>query len=82
MNGDEPTLVPSTTTPRIMLTRKACTVANTASTGASHCLLKRMMARPITTCQNIQSRKLPSCASQKQEIMYCTGRWLLECAQA
>ena len=38
-------------------------------TGASHTRLKRMIIRPMTTCQNIQSRKLPSCPSQKHDIM-------------
>ena len=67
--------MPPSTTPKIMLTKKSCTPLNTAITGASQRRLKRMIIRPNTTCQKIQSKNEPSCPSQKQEIMYCTGRW-------
>ena len=76
MKGEEPTLTPPITTPKIMLTKNSCTPLNTAITGASQRRLKRMMQKPSRTCQKIQSRNEPSWPSQKQEIMYCTGKWL------
>ena len=73
-NGDEPILRSPNTTPRIMDVRKACTNAKTVSMGASHLApAVRVRMMPNIAFQNIQSKKLPSCPSQKHEIMYCTG---------
>ncbi len=51
-------------------------------TGLSQLREVRIRIRPITTCQKIHSRKLPSWPSQKQDIMKCTGRLREECCQA
>jgi hypothetical protein len=51
-----------------------CESITTAITGLDHAPAVRSKILPITICQKIHSRKLPSCPSQKQEIMYCTGR--------
>ncbi len=62
-----------------MKARKTCTSATTAITGASQPLARAMRMLPSTTCQKVQSRKLPSWPSQKQLAMYFSGMCRLLC---
>ena len=57
----------------IMETMTAWISDSTARVGASHVLALIIKTIPRTTCQNIQSRKLPSWPSQKALKMYFKG---------
>jgi hypothetical protein len=55
--------------PRIIEARKACTTAKITIMGASQVYWFLSGSFPEQQFQNIQSRKLPSWPSQKQEII-------------
>ena len=66
-------------TPSNMVARNTWTVANTAMTGASQRPVRRIRMFARTTCQKVQSRKEPSCPSQKQLAINFIGMARLLC---
>ena len=52
-----------------MLVNAICESITTNITGFVQLLAVAIISQPITICQKIQSKKLPSCPSQKHEII-------------
>src|SRR5678809_374320 len=82
MKGLDPIFNPNTVTPRIIVANSTCAKLTTVITGASHSLSFLININPSTQCQMLQSKKLPSCPSQKQLNKYFVSRDLLLCCHA
>src|ERR1700743_252296 len=68
--------------PMIIVERQNSVKLMTVMTGFSHFPAFHIRIRPSMQVQMVQSRKLPSCASQIRANIYCIGIDLLECSQA
>ena len=80
--GELPILKGASPMPSNMVESAIWARAITAITGLSQLPARKTKITPISACQIIHKRKLPSCPSQKQEIMYLSGNSFELCCQA
>ena len=78
INGLEPITCPRISTPNNIDIIKTCESMTMAITEGSHFLAKKRSTNAKHICQNDHNKKLPSCPSQKQEIIYLVGKVVLE----